>query len=58
MMSYSDNDYFFWKLPHNNIVWKALEKQPLSATRARPTGHVCEGDDLLFQKVDGGINGL
>ncbi len=56
MMSYSDNKDFFGKFPDHDVVWKPLEHEPLGPSGARGTGHVREGNDLVFEKVDSRIN--
>ena len=56
MMSYSDDMSFFGKLPDHDVVWKPLEDKPLGPSGARCTGHVREGNDLVFEKVKSRIN--
>lgn len=56
MMSYSDDNNLFGELPYNDVVWKPLQHKPLSSSAARSTGHVCEGNDLVFKKIDSRFN--
>ena len=52
-MGDSDNDDFFGKFPHDNIVRETLEKESFDFCC---TGQVGERNDFVFEEVDGSID--
>jgi hypothetical protein len=55
-MSDSDNNDFFGEFPHDNVVREALEEEPFDSSGARRAGQVGEGNDFVFEKINGRVD--
>jgi hypothetical protein len=55
-VGYSDNDNFFRKFPHDDIVREALEEEPFDSSGARRAGQVGERNDFVFEKINRGVD--
>ena len=55
-MSYSDYDDFFGEFPHDDIVRETLKEESFGSSSTCRTGHVCERNNFVFEKVDNSVN--
>lgn len=56
MVSYRDNDNFFGEFSNDDVVREALEDNSFGTTRACSAGHVCERNNIVFEKADSGVD--
>jgi len=56
-MGHSDNNNFFGKFPYDDVVREPLEEESFGSHGSCRTGQIGEGNEFVFEKIDGGVDG-